>query len=419
MTYDEQMVRLTDLIAPSFYHLYREILQEKYTHYWLKGGRGSTKSSFVSLAIVLGMIQHPLTNAVVIRKVGVYLKDSVFEQLNWAIDKLNMREFWQVKLSPMEMIYQPTGQKILFRGADNPRKLKSTKASKGYIRYIWYEEVDEFSNEEEIRNMNQSLMRGGSKFDVFYSYNPPKSQRNWVNQVVLKKRKDQVIHHSDYKSVPLDWLGKQFVLEAEQLKEMHPMQYEHEYLGRVTGTGSEVFTNVVIRRIEEDEIASFDHIKRGIDWGYGADPFCYGAMHYDKKGKRLFIFFEYYKVGAKFDAIAHAIQKENIRNDMITAESAEPRSNDELRDRGLRICKAKKGQGSVEHGICWLQNLREIVIDNQRCPNTAREFLEYELEKDTMGNFKEGFPDKNNHSIDMVRYAMEDTMKKPSVAILR
>lgn len=414
-----RMIKLTDLIAPSFYDLHHNIKNNTFTHYWLKGGRGSTKSSFVSIEIILGMMSHPGTNTVAVRKVGLYLKDSVFEQLNWAIEKLGVSDMWHVKYSPLEMVYIPTGQKILFRGADKPKKLKSTKVSKGYVRYIWYEECDEFNGIEEIRTINQSLMRGGIKFDVFYTYNPPKSQRNWVNEEVLQDREDRIVHHSDYRAVPKAWLGEQFLIEAEHLKNTNLDHYHHEYLGEVTGTGGEVFTNVTIRPISDSEIAEFDNIRRGIDWGYAADPFCYGAMHYDRKRKRIYIYYEYYKVGAKYEAIAAAIRKENKLNGPITAESAEPRSNDELKDRGFHIQKAKKGPGSVEHGISWLQNLEEIIIDRNRCPETAREFLEYELEKDNNGNWKDGFPDKNNHSIDMTRYAMENDMKRSGVSILK
>lgn len=409
--------RLSELIAPPFYAVHNAIAKEEYTHYWLKGGRGSTKSSFCSIEIILGMMSSTDSNAVAIRKVGAYLKDSVYEQLIWAIERLGVTAFWQTKLSPLELVYIPTGQRILFRGADKPRKLKSTKVSKGYIRYIWYEEVDEFAGIEEIRTINQSLMRGGKKFDVFYTYNPPRSQRNWVNNEILIEQSNKLVHHSTYLDVPQSWLGEMFLIEAEHLKNTKPERYNHEYLGEVTGTGGEVFTNITVRKISDKEIKGFDNVKRGIDWGYGADPFCYNALHYDKKRKRIYIYFEFYKVGAKFDSIARAIKSENKHNDVIIAESAEPRSNDELRDRGLRINKAKKGQGSVEHGITWLQNLEEIIIDNERCPETAREFLGYELERDNNDNFKEGFPDKDNHSIDTVRYALERDMKKGGVSV--
>lgn len=405
-------VKLSDVIAPSFYDLHRDIKQDGHTHYWLKGGRGSTKSSFVSVEIVTGIMKNPEANAVVIRKVGLYLKDSVYEQLLWAIDKLGVSAYWQEKLSPLELVYIPTGQRIIFRGADKPKKLKSTKVHKGYIRYVWYEEADEFGGIEEIRTINQSILRGGSTFTVFYTYNPPKSQRNWINSEVLIPQEDKIVHHSDYRSVPKEWLGEQFIVEAEHLAKINPDHYRHEYLGEVTGTGAEVFTNISIRPITNDEIKQFDHVKRGIDWGYGADPFVYIAAHFDSKRNRLFIFYEFFKCAAKFDLIAAEIRRENTQNGMIIAESAEPRSNDELRDRGLRIRTAVKGQGSVEHGITWLQNLEEIVIDGTRCPNTAREFSEYELERDSRGELKADFPDKNNHSIDAVRYALEDYIGK-------
>ena len=357
-------------------------------------------------------MKNPEANAVVIRKVGLYLKDSVYEQLLWAIDKLGVSAYWQEKLSPLELVYIPTGQRIIFRGADKPKKLKSTKVHKGYIRYVWYEEADEFGGIEEIRTINQSILRGGSTFTVFYTYNPPKSQRNWINSEVLIPQEDKIVHHSDYRSVPKEWLGEQFIVEAEHLAKTNPDHYRHEYLGEVTGTGAEVFTNISIRPITNDEIKQFDHVKRGIDWGYGADPFVYIAAHFDSKRNRLFIFYEFFKCAAKFDLIAAEIRRENTLNGMIIAESAEPRSNDELRDRGLRIRTAVKGQGSVEHGITWLQNLEEIVIDGTRCPNTAREFSEYELERDSRGELKADFPDKNNHSIDAVRYALEDYIGK-------
>lgn len=412
------MKQLTDLIAPSFYTLHSDIKSGVYTHYWLKGGRGSTKSSFISLEIVLGMMEHPDANAVVIRKVGLYLKDSVYEQICWAIEALGVAALWQAKLSPLEIRYLPTGQKILFRGADKPRKLKSTKVAHGYVRYIWYEECDEFAGIEEIRTVNQSLMRGGAKFDVFYSYNPPKSQNNWVNNEVLLVQPGKRVHHSTYRAVPRLWLGEQFFIEAEHLAETKPEQYEHEYLGKVTGTGGEVFTNVQIRPITDEEISGFGYLRRGIDWGYTTDPFCYVALCYDRKHKRIYIYYEYYAHGAKFDVITQAIRRENKTNHLIMAESADPRSNAELVDRGLRVQKVKKQPGSVEHGITWLQNLEAIVIDPVRCPNTAREFLHYELERDGNDGFREGFPDKDNHSIDAVRYALNTDMAKRRAKVL-
>ena len=408
-------MNLTDCIAPAFYSIHEAVKSQRITHYWLKGGRGSTKSSFAAIEIILGIMRNPDANAVCLRKVGLYLKDSVYEQLVWAIDKLGVSELWEQRVSPMTLIYQPTGQRVLFRGADKPKKIKSTKVSKGYIRYIWFEECDEFLGKGEIDTINQSLLRGGDKFDIFYSYNPPKSQTSWINREIelQKLRKDSLVHHSDYRAVPSGWLGEPFLQEAEQLQKTNEARYKHEYLGEITGTGGEIFQNITLRQITVEERKTFDRIRRGLDWGYGADPFVYLALHYDRKRRRLFLFYEFYKHRAGFEEIARVIHTENPNRQEVVAESAEPRSNDELKARGVRLVAAKKGGGSVEHGICWLQDLNEIIIDPVTCPNAAREFVGYELERAADGSaFKSGYPDKNNHTIDAARYACEQDMKR-------
>lgn len=409
------MPKLSDIIAPSFYEVHKDIKQQRHTHYWLKGGRGSTKSSFASTEIILGMMKDKNANCVALRKVGMNLKDSVYEQLEWAIKMLGVEMYWQSKLSPLELIYIQTGQRIIFRGADKPRKIKSTKFRNGYCKYIWYEEVDEFGGMEELRTINQSLMRGGESFCVFYSYNPPQSQRNWVNEEVLKQRADRLVHHSNYLDVPRNWLGEQFFIEADHLKAVNEKAYNHEYMGEVTGTGGEVFTNIVLRPIVDDEIKLFDRIARGLDWGYATDPFHYTVNHYDKTRRRLYIFYEIYAVSMSNRKAAQLIQKENKSNKIIICDSAEPKSIAEVSEYGLRVIGAKKGPDSVEYGIKWLQDLEAIIIDPVRCPNTAREFYGYELEKDANGEFKAKFPDKDNHSIDAVRYSREDDMRNVRV----
>lgn len=267
---------------------------------------------------------------------------------------------------------------------------------------------------QDIRTINQTLVRGGPGIQVFYTYNPPQSQNNWVNSEVEQQelRKDTLVHSSDYRTVPKDWLGEQFINDAEHLKKTNPKKYEHEYLGIVTGTGAEVFTNVTQRRITDEEIARFDKIRRGLDFGFAADPLHYTENYYDKARKRLFIFAEIHQVGLKNSVAVEKIKQINKLNGWITADSAEPRTINEFNDLGLRITGAKKGPGSVEHGIKWLQDLNEIIIDPERCPNTAREFSTYEIEKDGNGNLKGTYPDKNNHSIDATRYSLEDEMKQ-------
>ena len=409
-------VRLSELIAPPFFDVHTDILNNAHTHYWLKGGRGSTKSSFISIEIILGIMRNPQTNAVAVRKVGQYLKDSVFAQLRWAIDMLGAAEAWDVKYSPMELTYIPTGQKIFFRGADKPQKLKSTKVENGYIAYIWYEELDEFFGMEEIRSINQSLMRGGDVFKVFYSYNPPKSKRSWVNREAGRKRSDRLVHESVYLDVNEDWLGKQFFLEAEHLKKTRPELYEHEYLGKVTGTGGEVFTNVTVREITDSEIAGFDKIYRGIDFGYAADPFVY-LVCYLHNGK-LYIFDEIFKTGLSNSAAAEMITRKGSYESWIICDSAEPKSIRDLRERGLRVRGAKKGPDSVSYGIKFLSSLDEIVIDGARCPNAEREFCGYSIERDREGNFKASYPDRDNHTIDAARYALEEVMNTKKATVI-
>lgn len=420
MTSQQNKIHLTDAIAPSFYSLHWDIINGKHTYYKLEGGRGSTKSSFISTQIILGMMADgavgKLTNAVAFRRYKENLHSSVYEQLVWAIGKLGVSHKWKQTISPLRLTYTPTGQVILFRGADKVVKSKSIKVSQGYIKYLWFEELDEFEGPEKIRSIQQSVVRGGEKFTVFYSYNPPKSQRSWVNDPVQWKRPDTIEHHSTYLSVPREWLGEQFIVDAEHLRDTKPELYKHEYLGEVTGTGAEVFTNLVNRRITDEEIRTFDRIRRGVDWGYAADPFHYTVNHYDKARKRLYIFYEIHQVRLPNRAAAALIQQENKGNGEIICDSAEPKSIADFRDNGLRVRGAKKGPDSVDYGMKWLsEELEEIIIDADRCPNTWREFYGYELERDQNGNLKAGYPDKDNHSIDAVRYSREGDMSRRGV----
>lgn len=415
-------ISLKSIIAPSFYSVHKDIKEELHTHYWLKGGRGSTKSSFISIEIVLGIMKDAsksiISNAVVFRRVKDVLRGSVFEQMLWAIEKLGVLPEWEVTYSPLKLTYKPTGQVILFKGADNPKKVKSIKVSKGYIKYLWYEEVDEFESYDKIRNINQSIMRGGPKFYVFYSFNPPESQRNWCNQEVLEEREDKYISSTTYLTVPKEWLGEQFIIEADHLKKVNITKYEHDYLGKVTGTGGEVFRNLTIRAITDDEIKVFDRLKNGLDFGYAADPLAYLLMNYDKARKRLYIFGEIFKVQLSNSKAVEEIKKLNPSNKRITADSAEPRTISEFKKLGLNIIGAKKGPDSVEHGLKFLsEEIEEIIIDPIRCPNAKREFMEYEIEKDKDGNLKGEYPDKNNHTIDACRYGMEDEIINKKIKV--
>ncbi|QTL96549.1 PBSX family phage terminase large subunit [Iocasia frigidifontis] len=414
--------RLSELLAPSFYSLHVDIKKNRHSEYWLKGGRGSTKSSFAALEIILGMMrdadngQH--TNAVALRKVKDTLHESVFEQLAWAIEKLNVSHLWDIPKSKLELTYVPTGQKILFRGADKPKKIKSIKVKKGYIKYVWYEELDEFYGMEELRIINQSLMRGGDYFVVFYTYNPPKSGRSWVNQEAKVPKDGRRVHHSDYRSVPKEWLGKVFIAEAEHLKKTNFDAYRHEYLGEETGTGLEIFTNVTLRPIEIVEIKAFDKIHQGLDFGYAADPVCFEKIHYDKTRKKLYVYYEHSGINISNRKLFNNVKEH--KSIMTVADSAEPKSIAELKSYGMRIKGAKKGPDSVDYGIKYLSSeVEEIIIDNVKCPRAAKEFINYALETDKNGEVKSAYPDKDNHSIDAIRYSLEDVMSLSGVSFLK
>lgn len=412
-----EKVRLTDLIAPSFYALHRDVVRGGHTYYKLGGGRGSTKSSFVGVEIISGMMRDAqrgeLTSAVVFRRYKENLHDSVFEQLVWAINMLGVSHLWRETVSPLKMTYLPTGQVILFRGADKVKKAKSIKVARGYIKYLWFEELDEFENPEKIRSVQQSVVRGGEKFTVFYSYNPPRSRRNWVNDPANWRRADLLEHQSDYRSVPRAWLGEQFIADAEFLRDTNPEAYGHEYLGEVTGTGAEVFENLKAQPITDEQIKAFDRIYNGLDWGYYPDPFAFNRMHFDAARRILYIFEELTIFKAGNRQTADALFARGITGaDRITADSAEPKSIGDYKDYGLYCRGAIKGPGSVEYSMKWLQSLAAIVIDPVRCPDTYKEFNAYEREQDKDGVILEGYPDANNHHIDAVRYGLEPVWRR-------
>lgn len=403
-------IRLSDRIAPAFYPVHQNVKKHDYTYYVLAGGRGSTKSSYVSLEILLLLMQNPNCHAVVLRKVGNTLRNSVYSQMEWALDNLCLTDKWKRTISPMEFTRKKTGQKILFFGVDDKAKIKSIKLPFGYIGVVWYEELDQFSGMEEIRNLNQSLLRGGSKFWCFFSYNPPKSKNNWVNEEMITEESDRLIHKSTYLDVKPEWLGEQFIYDAEKLKTRNEMSYRHEYLGEVTGTGGSVFENVQDIRLTDEQISEFDRLHYGLDFGFAVDPAAFVCMHYDSKRQNLYVFDEIYKLKLTNNQLFRLISRKITENALIWADSSEPKSITEIRHLGGNIRGVKKGADSIEFGIRWLQGLNAIYIDKKRCPNTYKEFIGYEYERTKDGQFISAYPDKNNHAIDACRYGCQSIM---------
>ena len=406
-----QKIELASLIAPSFYELAYDIMEHRHTYYTLAGGRGSTKSSFAALMVVLLLMTHHDCHALVMRKVDKTIGRSVFPQLQWAVRALGQDAYFHMSVSPHQMTYLPTGQRIYFSGVDDPQKIKSIKPPFGYTGIVFLEELDQFAGQEEIRSINQSLLRGGPVFWEIGAYNPPKSQNSWVNEDALIEAPDKLVHHSTYLDVPRSWLGDVFFDAAEALKAQNEMAYRHEYLGEVTGTGGTVFENVEAVALTDAQVAAFDKLHFGLDYGFAVDPLAFVAMHYDAARQSLYIFDEIYQQKLTNRQAAEKI-RQKAGHGRIIADSAEPKSIAEMRGYGLRVEGAKKGPDSVDYGVRWLQNLAHIYIDRHRAPNTYREFISYEYEHNREGQFISAYPDKDNHAIDAVRYACEPLTRR-------
>jgi len=407
-------IRLSEKIGPAFYDIAHDIFHHGHTHYDFSGGRGSLKSSTVSILVPILLVGNPGTHALVLRKVANTIRDSVYAQYIWAIGELGMAAYWEAKVSPMELVYKPTGQKIMFRGADDPMKIKSIKVPFGYIAMTHFEEKDQFAGRAEIRNILQSTMRGGSVFWNFESYNPPISRDNWANKDSLEERADRMCHKSTYLQAPPEWLGEQFLAEAEHLKETDERAYQHEYLGIPVGTGGNVFENLELREITDKEIGSFDQIYQGVDWGWYPDPFAFIRLHYDRARETIYFIDEIYKNKLTNEESGGIIKGCGYGDAYITCDSAEPKSTADYRALGLPAKEAIKGPGSVDYGMKWLQR-RKIVIDRRRTPNAYKEFVNYEYERNKDGDIISGYPDANNHLIDATRYALERISRRMGV----
>lgn len=403
--------KMSEKILPAFHDFWK--VCDKYLFKVLKGGRNSSKSTHISIRVIFDLMKYPI-NGLVIRKVGNTLETSVFEQLLWAIDYLNVSQYWQIKKSPLELIYIPRGNRILFRGADDPAKIKSIKTSKFPIAELWIEELAEFKSEEEVDTIINTILRAelneGLKYSIFFSYNPPKRKLNWVNKKYNTQflSKNTFVHHSTYLNNPYVSMAQRE--EAETVKSINENKYKWIYLGESIGGGIIPFENLNFRRITDEEVEEFDNIRQGLDWGYAADPLAFLHMHYDKTRKKLYLLDEIYGVKLSNNEAANKIIDRNYNRNLTIADSAEPKSIDELKTYGINIVGAKKGPGSVEYGEKWLDDLEEIIIDYQRTPNSAREFenIDYQIDKD--GNIKSKLEDKDNHCIDACRYGVSNDM---------
>lgn len=398
-----------EVIGKAFVDINRHIVPNM--EYVFEGGRGGLKSSYVGFKIIELIKNNPQMHAVITRQIGATLKDSVYAQMKWCIDTLGLQDEFKPTKSPLEIKYKKTGQTIYFRGLDDESKLKSIKPEFGYIGILWKEEKDQMKGDAQERSVNQSVLRGGKESYDFSSYNPPKSKSSWVHRIKLEPNEKRVVHRCDYRDAPPEWLGEKFINDAEHLKEVNPEAYEHEYLGIANGDGGNVFEYLEVREIKDEEIARMDKIFQGVDFGWYPDIFAFKRLYVDEARKKIYHIAEI--TGNKLTNVetAKRIKDAGYDDYVITCDSAEPKSINDYKDAGLPARGAVKGAGSVEYGMKFLQGYTH-VIDPVRTPVTYKEFTEYEYERDKDGNVISGYPDKNNHTIDSTRYALESLYNK-------
>lgn len=407
-------LRISDLLTPKFHSLYSAWKTNKYTRLVCKGGRGSAKSTNIALILVIDLMQYPV-NTICFRKVGETLRKSVYEQIKWAIKFLGVEEYFEYKLSPLEIMYKERGNKFIFMGVDDPQKSKSIKEAQFPVARYWFEELAEFKNEDEVETVLNSIFRGklekGLIYKGFFSYNPPKMKHNWVNKKYNYSfiENNIYVHHSTYLENP--HISEEFIKEAEAVKAKDETKYRLVYMGEPIGNGLVPFPNLEIREIEATEIAGLEKFRNGVDWGYGVDPLAFVRWGYDKKKGIIYALDEYYGVGLKNRNLANYILSKGY-DELVMCDSAEPKSIDELKEYDISAWGAKKGAGSVEYGEKWLSDLEAIVIDPKRTPNISREFEMIDYDTDREGNPLPRLCDSNNHTIDATRYAFSNDMKK-------
>ena len=409
-----KQLKISDLLTPRFYSLYSAWKSNKYTRLVCKGGRGSAKSTNIALILVVDLMQYPV-NTICFRKVGETLRKSVYEQIKWAIKFLGVEEYFEYKLSPLEIMYKERGNKFIFMGVDDPQKSKSIKEAQFPVARYWFEELAEFKNEDEVETVLNSIFRGklekGLIYKGFFSYNPPKMKHNWVNKKYNYSfiENNVYVHHSTYLENP--HISEEFIKEAEAVKAKDETKYRLVYMGEPIGNGLVPFPNLEIREIEASEIAGLEKFRNGVDWGYGVDPLAFVRWGYDKKKGIIYALDEYYGVGLKNRNLANYILSKGY-DELVMCDSAEPKSIDELKEYDISAWGAKKGAGSVEYGEKWLSDLEAIVIDPKRTPNISREFEMIDYDTDREGNPLPRLCDSNNHTIDATRYAFSNDTKK-------
>jgi len=411
-------ISLKDCIAPSFYKLHNLLNTASYSQFWLSGGRGSTKSSWIAIEIILGMMDDPEAHGIAFRKYSNTIRNSIHSTFEWAIDLLGVSHKWKSTVAPFEFTYLPTGQKILESGLDDPKKMKSLKVKDGYFKFVWFEEVEEYNGMEEIRSVIQSVVRGSGKNKVFrfFSYNPPRDPQAWVNKEKEKLNRRRICHHSTYLDVDPEWLGEEFIEDANQLQEDDDDLYQCEYMGLSIGLTESVIMNgkYVVRPFEPE---SWWSRLRGVDWGFSQDPMCivdlYIGPHEEYGDNCLYIRYAEFEKGVDNNDIHEVWDRiPDSKKYVIRADNSRPETISHMKGEGYKCVAADKWTGCVEDGIAFIRTFDKIIIHSD-CVEMAEEARLYSFKIDKIT--KEILPDivdKFNHGWDAVRYALDKLIQK-------
>lgn len=391
---------------------YKDFWDFKERYRVCKGSRASKKSKTTALNFIVRLIEYPQANLLVVRKVFRTLKDSSYTDLKWAIKRLGMERYFECKESPLEITYKPTGQKILFRGLDDPMKITSITVEVGYLCWGWIEECYEVMKESDFDMLDESI-RGEMPDGLFkqwtLTFNP------WNERIWLKKRffdvEDPNILAKTTNYMCNEWLDKNDIALFEQMKINNPRRYQVAGLGNWGIVEGLVYENWEERAFDIKELLLRQDIETafGLDYGYTNDPAAFFCGAVNEKERIIYVFDEFYKKGMSNKAIYNEIVRKGYRKERITADQEE-KSNAELRSYGLNIKGGLKGPDSVNYGIQYIQDYKIVI--HPSCVNFLTEISNYQWDKDKFGTLINKPIGDFNHLMDAMRYALEDRIRK-------
>lgn len=372
----------------------------------VKGSRASKKSTTTAMNLIYRIMKYPKSNALVVRKTYRTLQDSCYAQLRWACDRLGVKAYFDFKLSPLEIIYKPTGQKILFRGLDDPLKVTSVTVDVGYLCFLWIEEAYEIMSESDFDMLDESI-RGEVPGELFKQITltlNPWNERHWIKgRFFDREDKETLAITTNY--LCNEWLDESDRSVFERMKANNPRRFQVAGLGNWGIAEGLVYENFIEKSFTLNDVKDFVTVA-GMDFGYTNDPTAFFIGFLDDKNKTLYVWDEIYKKGLSNRKIYEEIKRQGYAKESITGDSAEPKSIDELYDYGLRIKGAKKGRDSIMNGIQWIQDLKIII--HPRCTNFITEISNYTWDKDRFGKTLNAPVDDFNHLMDAMRYGLED-----------